>query len=281
MDHYAQRMFVNASDRNGLHCMGFELPDQDALDRMADHLKNAGLDVSIATDEEKSKRHIEDMIWLLDPDGNRVEFYVGLAKASEDVKYSRPIGGFRTGDLGAGHVALKTTNFPDMEHFYQTVLQFKLSDYVKKVPFRASFFHINSRHHTVAIIESDECGVHHIMIEYQFMDDVGRLYDMALQNPDDITVTLGRHSNDHMLSFYAKTPSDFMVEIGWGGRSVDDEWEPHELYGPSIWGHERSWLPPDAQEAARRQRDLAAQNGIIEPTEVVPTDAFNLRHIKP
>ena len=34
--------------------------------------------------------------------------------------------------------------------------------------------------------------------------------------------TLGRHPNDRMFSFYAKTPSGFQFEFGWGGREVDD-----------------------------------------------------------
>ena len=50
-----------------------------------------------------------------------------------------------------------------------------------------------------------------------------------------------------MTSFYARTPSGFMVEYGWGGRDIaPDAWQPVELRdGPSLWGHERAWLPPE------------------------------------
>ena len=34
-------------------------------------------------------------------------------------------------------------------------------------------------------------------------------------------MTLGRHTNDHVTSFYSRSPSGFMVEYGWGGRCVD------------------------------------------------------------
>ena len=43
-----------------------------------------------------------------------------------------------------------------------------------------------------------------------------------------------------MTSFYMHTPSDFMIEYGWGGRDVDDTtWQPHELVSAaSFWGHD-------------------------------------------
>ena len=37
---------------------------------------------------------------------------------------------------------------------------------------------------------------------------------------------------------YARTPSGFEVEYGWGGCLVDDaSWEPCELSAVSSWGH--------------------------------------------
>ena len=61
------------------------------------------------------------------------------------------------------------------------------------------------------------------MVEYQNLDDVGQGYDIAQQMEDAIAYTLGRHTNDYMTSFYAKTPSGFFVENGWGAyyRSSD------------------------------------------------------------
>ena len=49
--------------------------------------------------------------------------------------------------------------------------------------------------------------MHHMMVELFSLDDVGQAYDVALGEPDRIGVTLGRHTNDFMTSFYAKTPS--------------------------------------------------------------------------
>ena len=56
-------------------------------------------------------------------------------------------------------------------------------------------------------------------------------YDIALSEPERVSVTLGRHTNDFMTSFYAKTPSSFMIECGWGGREIDPPtWQPVEMH---------------------------------------------------
>jgi hypothetical protein len=74
-----------------------------------------------------------------------------------------------------------------------------------------------------------------------------------------------------MTSFYAKTPSSFMIECGWGGREIDPStWKPVEMHhGPSLWGHERVWLPPEDREVAREMRLRAAEEGLRAPVQVM------------
>ncbi|THD65192.1 MAG: biphenyl 2,3-dioxygenase, partial [Bradyrhizobium sp.] len=150
------------------------------------------------------------------------------------------------------------------------VLGFGLSDYILK-PFRAYFFHVNARHHSLALIETGKNGMHHLMVELFSLDDVGQCYDIALSQQERVSVTLGRHTNDLMTSFYAKTPSSFMFECGWGGREIDPTaWQPVEMHhGPSLWGHERVWLPPADREVAREMRMQAAASGLRAPVQVM------------
>jgi len=45
-------------------------------------------------------------------------------------------------------------------------------------------------------------------------------------------------TNDHMMSFYMRTPSGFDIEYGWGGREVDDSiWQVQYHTSGSMWGH--------------------------------------------
>jgi hypothetical protein len=165
---------------------------------------------------------------------------------------------------------LTVENIDAVMPFYVDLLGFGLSDYMTK-PFRAFFFHINARHHSLALIETGKNGMHHLMVELFSLDDVGQSYDVALSQQERVSVTLGRHTNDLMTSFYAKTPSSFMIECGWGGREIDPKtWQPFELQdGPSLWGHERVWLPPADREVAREMRMRAAAEGHRAPVQVM------------
>jgi catechol 2,3-dioxygenase-like lactoylglutathione lyase family enzyme len=158
----------------------------------------------------------------------------------------------------------------DVIPFYRDILGFRLSDYVLH-PFKAFFFHVNPRHHSLAFLETGRNGTHHLMVELFSLDDVGQAYDLALGEEGRIGVTLGRHINDAMTSFYSWTPSGFMVEYGWGGRSIDpDTWQAGEVvYGPSLWGHDRVWLGPDERAKARELRLKAAADGVREPVQVM------------
>ena len=154
--------------------------------------------------------------------------------------------------------------------FYTEILNFKPSDYILK-PFKAYFFHVNARHHSLAFIDTGKNGIHHLMVELCYLDDVGQGYDLALRQPEMIGTTLGRHINDHVTSFYANSPSKFLVEYGWGGRTIDPaHWTPHErTEGPSFWGHDRLWLTEQGREEARALRIHAAQSGSREPVNVM------------
>ena len=50
-----------------------------------------------------------------------------------------------------------------------------------------------------------------------------------------------------------------MAEYGWGGRSIDlDNWTPKEVVeGPSLWGHERLWLPAEGRDGGARAAHAA------------------------
>jgi 2,3-dihydroxybiphenyl 1,2-dioxygenase len=269
MDDRKQRMIINADGGEGIDFIGLEATDALALDELGGRLEAHGVEVNRATRALADERFVKDLITFDDPAGNRIEVFHGAEVAADPFVPGRAISGFRTGPLGMGHVVLTATHVEELAAFYRDVLGFRLSDYfVKPVP--VHFFHLNPRHHTLGIIESNRNGIHHLMVEVNFLDDVGQGYDIAQLTPDLIAQTLGRHINDHMTSFYSHNPSNFMVEYGWGGRSIDVEaWTPKEVVeGPSLWGHERMWLPPEGREVSRKLRMKAASEGLRIPVDV-------------
>ena len=281
MDERTQRILIEPAERDGLAFFGLELRDEDALRAAERHLNKQGIATSSGTSAECDLRGVAGMRWCADPDGNRVELCYGPKIAAEPFRPGRPTGGFRTGAMGLGHVVMQTPKIEPMRRFYLEVLGFRLSDYLEK-PFKASFMHVNARHHSLALLEFPEARFQHVMVEYNFLDDVGRLYDMALRESGRIMTTLGRHTNDHMLSFYSRTPGGFMIETGWAGRIISDmeAWQPVELSSPSIWGHERNYLPPAAQAHAKKIMGEIEKKGLLEPTEVNRSPAFSLGRIE-
>ena len=84
------------------------------------------------------------------------------------------------------------------------------------------FFHCPghaARHHTLA---SPACrawpGCTTSCWRSASLDDVGTALDIVNERRIPLAMSLGRHTNDLMTSFYVRTPSGFEIEYGTGGR---------------------------------------------------------------
>jgi len=270
MDDRKQRLIVDADGGEGISYFGWEVKDAAALDALAAELNAKGITFARGSRALADERRVADLIVLSDPLGNRVEVFHGAEVTTDPFVPGRNISGFRTGPLGLGHVVLHVERVDEMKAFYQDVLGFRLSDFYTH-PFEAYFFHVNPRHHSLAFIRSGKNAVHHLMMELFMLDDVGQGYDIAQSQEGRIATTLGRHTSDFLTSFYSWTPSAFMVEYGWGARSIDvDTWVAKERpEGPSLWGHDRTWLSDEARDAARKMRMELAQQGYRRPVQVI------------
>jgi hypothetical protein len=96
--------------------------------------------------------------------------------------------------------------------------------------------HCNDRDHTVAFGIGDMTRrLNHLMIEVENFDDVGLTYDLVRKNKIPVAINLGKHSNDHMYSFYFRNPSGWMFEYGYGGRPATHQ---SEYYVQDLYGHQ-------------------------------------------
>src|SRR5215211_4777118 len=272
MDDRKQRIIVDADGGDGIGFFGWEVADAAALDALAARLELNGITVARGSAALADERRVKDLIVFNDPVGNRLEAVYGSETTSDPFLPGRSISGFRTGPLGLGHVVLHVDNVEAVLAFYRDILGFRLSDYYFH-PFTAFFLHVNPRHHSLAFVQTGKNAVHHMMMELFSFDDVGQGYDLALATAEEgrLATTLGRHSSDFLTSFYTWTPSDFMVEYGWGGRSIDPAtWQAFERKeGPSMWGHERTWLAPEQRADARKLRLKLAEEGYRRPVQVM------------
>jgi 2,3-dihydroxybiphenyl 1,2-dioxygenase len=267
MDDRAQRLMVTTGAGESLDVLGWEVDDAAALEALAARLDRAGVAVRHGARDLADQRRVAGLIAFEDPAGHALEVFFGPELAADPFMPGRPISGFRTGPLGMGHAVLTVEDVAPLLPFYRDLLDFRVSDYALS-PYPLYFFHLNGRHHSFAVIGTGRRGLHHFMVELGNLDDVGQGYDLAQLEDGRVAFSLGRHTNDWMTSFYATTPSGFFVEYGWGGRVIDPAtWMPHETFdGPSLWGHERLHLPPEARARHREMRLAAAAKGLRTPS---------------
>ena len=251
MDDRRQRIIVDKERPDSERFFGWEVADAESLDALGGKLEAAGVAVRREPVSLADQRFVRDLISFRDPAGNRLEAFYGPSLAATPFAPGRSISGFRTGAEGMGHVVLVVADFEAALAFYQDLLGFQISDYMRTP--KICFLHVNARHHSLALFENPRQGMHHLLVELYSLDDVGQGYDVA-RAADRVKVSLGRHNNDYVTSFYMQTPSNFLIEYGWGGREVDAKWQPIEMSTlASFWGHDelrqslRGDAPPPAQ----------------------------------
>jgi 3,4-dihydroxy-9,10-secoandrosta-1,3,5(10)-triene-9,17-dione 4,5-dioxygenase len=199
--------------------------------------------------EELADRRVGGLLHADDPSGNSLEIFCGAALDSRPAL--SPSGTrFVTGDQGLGHVVLPATDDEDTLDFYTALLGFRLRDSMRLPgeffgrpaggpPVWMRFLGCCPRHHSLALAPMNpSAGIVHLMVEVATLDDVGRALDRCRRRQAPVSSTLGRHANDHMVSFYVQTPGGFDIEYGTDGRTVDDStWVSRETTTVSLWGH--------------------------------------------
>ena len=266
MDDHKQRLVVSDEPGETLAFMGWEVDEASDLEGFGAGLDAAGHAVEWGSQDLADRRFVERLLVCHDPDGNRLELVVNPMRATDAFVPGRSHSGFKTGALGMGHAVLHVTDVPKQLAFYRDLLGFGVSDF-GNMPIPLHFMHVNGRHHSFAMAGTGHSGFHHFMVEFLSLDDVGQGYDIALADEERIALSLGRHTNDFMTSFYAHSPSGFFVENGWGGRVIDpSSWEPVEMYdGPSLWGHDPLGLNAEQLAKARERRIDVAARGVQAP----------------
>ena len=226
---------------DGLAFAGWELPDAQSLSCAAAELAAAGITTETATSDECDQRRVRGLVRATDPDGFVLELFHGPIHDHELFASPTGVSGFVTGAHGMGHIVLATSKPEQSLAFYTEVLGFRVSDYWRPSGDDVVFLHCNQRHHSLALVPSDEPALLHFMVEARTLDDVGSTLDRHREADVPISMSLGKHTNDRMVSFYSRSPSGFDVEFGFGGLLIDEStWTVTQITEPSFWGHCRA-----------------------------------------
>jgi 2,3-dihydroxybiphenyl 1,2-dioxygenase len=241
MDDRLQRLVLERGPKDGVAAIGWEVADEKTWTVVAERIEKAGVGVTELDPEAAAAVGARGVVRCLSPAGLPLEiFYGGHVEPVE--KFVSPLGvAFRTGELGMGHITVFVEEFDEELVFYHDVLGMHLRELIE-VDLDVAFLGCNPRQHAVGIARSPSGSFFdHVMIEVEELDDVGRAYDRCRSGAAPVSMTLGRHWNDRMFSFYLITPSGFRIEYGWGGRLIDAaDWSQvtqRGVGGGSVWGH--------------------------------------------
>jgi 3,4-dihydroxy-9,10-secoandrosta-1,3,5(10)-triene-9,17-dione 4,5-dioxygenase len=253
MDERPARIIVVPGDTDQVVHVGWEVRDGLALQRVRDTLERTGVAVKPLSVEEADDRRVEDVFAFTDPTGTTTEVFFGPALDHSPVV--TPFGAnFVTGAQGLGHVVLPARDPTGAFTFYSETLGFlprgamRLPAPPEFGPLRIRFFGVNERHHSMALCPAPHGGAPglvHIMVEVDSLDAVGRALDRVAKAGFSLSSTLGRHTNDKMVSFYVRAPGGWDIEFGTDGMKVDETYyTAEEITSDSYWGHDWSGAEP-------------------------------------
>lgn len=244
IDSQAWRIAIEEGAEDDIAYAGFEVAGHQELAVIKARLESEGVEVNEADADLAKLRGVMGLLICRDPEGLQIEIYYGATQRKE-LPFVSPasVSGFVAEDQGLGHIVLFASDIAAARHFYSDLLGFKLSDSIDmqispELTFKLEFYHCNPRHHTVALVPTQAPKrLQHFMLQTATFDDVGFALDRCAAANVPLTATLGRHTNDEMVSFYVSTPSGFDVEYGWGALQIQGESRVMRHDKISVWGH--------------------------------------------
>jgi 2,3-dihydroxybiphenyl 1,2-dioxygenase len=249
IDNRPARVVVHPGQTDRLVAVGWEVRDRETWRAVVKQLEDGGAAVKVGTPEEADERRVQEVVFTDDPAGTRLEIFHGASQVHDKLLTTHGAT-FVTDGQGLGHVVLPTGGAPEPTYdFYTQLLGFRSRGAFKipgGMPGMAEgdrhylrFLSCNERHHALALAPwPQDNGIIHFMVEVTELDDVGMALDRLHKRKFPLSSTLGRHTNDNMVSFYVATPSGFDIELGcFGRRIVEDDYTAEDITRDSTWGH--------------------------------------------
>ena len=241
------RILLQRGPAEDVIALGWHLDDDATFDEVSRRVADHGVPAVEGSEEDAKLRGVERFLRFPGPNGLTQEIYTTARTAP--LPLDVPGSGFVTGAGGLGHVALMTKKPQYVRGYYNHVFDARLSDYIdetiNRLKFKIRFLRVNERHHSVAIasvnalpINPIRTRIQHVNVQVATLDDMVTSYQRVKEMGFEMALSVGQHTNDKELSYYAMTPSGFEWEVGWNPIVVNEStWEPITHQGISIWGH--------------------------------------------
>ncbi|MEV7977561.1 VOC family protein [Streptomyces sp. NPDC086519] len=247
LDEQECRFLLRRGPAEDVVTTGWHIDDHASFERIEARVRAHGVPVVQGSAEEAALRGVERLLRFPGPKGITQEICTTPLVSSEPLRMLAS--GWVTGDSGMGHVAITSTRPAQLRGYFNTVFDARLTDYIDEtisgMKLKIRFLRVNERHHTIAIaavrglpLDPIRTRVQHLNTQAATLDDLARSYQRVYELGFQMALSVGQHTNDKELSYYARTPSGFEWEVGWNPVVVDEStWQPSTHQGISIWGH--------------------------------------------
>jgi 3,4-dihydroxy-9,10-secoandrosta-1,3,5(10)-triene-9,17-dione 4,5-dioxygenase len=249
IDDRPARLVIHPGQTERLVTIGWEVRDRETWLQVVRQLEESGAPVKHGSTAEADERRVQEFVTTQDPAGTQLEVFHGAALVHDKLLTTHGAT-FVTGAQGMGHVVLPSGTPEESYAFYTQVLGFRSRGAFRLPAMPGSdsrqflrFMSCNERHHALALAPwPQDNGIIHFMLEVTELDDVGRALDRLYKRKFPLSSTLGRHTNDDMVSFYVGTPGGFDIELGCFGKRITEEgYTAEDITADSTWGHRWAW----------------------------------------
>lgn len=252
-------------DRPGHDHFAFELAPDCSLGEACAHLETHGV-----PSEER-----EGSLFVADPDGRPVQLMPYRLPPTETDRWPQHARPSTTVHLGGarklGHVNCLTGDIQACFRFYTEVLGMRLSDWLDEA---GVWFHINSDHHVMALVDAGYAHFHHLAFETV---DIGKMRDM-LDHVARHGRWLGwgptRHGIAGNIASYVRiVEEECFVELYCDMEQLQDDHVPRvypdDRYSSNTWGPlpPRSYFRFDPVAIEYERESLETRGHILPPPE--------------
>lgn len=133
MDKAPFRYMIEKGKTDRFAAAGYEMASQAAFVAQIKAFEKVKLAVTYGDDRDARRRAVKGFASVVDPSGNRVEFYYGRDK-QEPFTPGHGIKEFKTGKMGLGHLVLPAPEMNSTIRFYKKLMGFAVSDDLRLPP---------------------------------------------------------------------------------------------------------------------------------------------------
>jgi catechol-2,3-dioxygenase len=261
---YCLELSTVEGDSPGIEHAGYELHRGCSLSEARAHLEGLGVEV---TDHEGG-------LLCRDVEGNGVHILPARERSERErfVQHARPAAGVPGAPRRLGHVNFLTARFDAQSRFYADALGMKVSDRLGDSG--GIWFHINSDHHVMALVNTGQAHPHHLAFEYVDFGHKLVALDHLARHGRWLGWGPARHGIAGNVASYVRiVEEECFVELYCDMERVEDDHEPRtypdDRYSSNTWGPlpPRSYFRFDAAAIESERDSLETLGQPLAPRE--------------